>query len=153
MVFLIDTDVMVDISRQDSAAAGFLDSLSDPAISIITAQELIVGARNKEDATGIDSLINAYPLIHVDAAIGERAYDLLKRYARSDGLRTFDSLIAATAIEKGMRTCEQEPEALRDDRRPAAQSSTILTCRFVATILSYESFPHQAAICPARAGR
>ena len=100
MVFLIDTDVMVDVSRQNAAAAGFLDSLADSAISIITAQEF-VGARNKQDAAGIDSLISAYPLIHIDGAIGERAYDLLKRYARSDGLRTFDSLIAATAMEKG----------------------------------------------------
>jgi predicted nucleic acid-binding protein len=39
--------------------------------------------------------------VHIDAAIGQLAYDLLKRYARSDGLRTFDSLIAATAMERG----------------------------------------------------
>jgi predicted nucleic acid-binding protein len=37
--------------------------------------------------------------MHIDAPIGRLAYDLLKRYARSDGLRTFDSLIAATAIK------------------------------------------------------
>jgi predicted nucleic acid-binding protein len=39
-------------------------------------------------------------VIHIDAAIGQLAYELLKRYAKSDGLRTFDSLIAATAIEQ-----------------------------------------------------
>jgi predicted nucleic acid-binding protein len=39
-------------------------------------------------------------VIHIDAAIGRRAYELLKRYTKSDGLRTFDSLIAATAIEQ-----------------------------------------------------
>ncbi len=39
-------------------------------------------------------------MLHIDAAIGQRAYELLKRYAKSDGLRTFDSLIAATAIEQ-----------------------------------------------------
>jgi len=37
----------------------------------------------------------------VNDAIGRRAYDLLKMYAKSNGLRTFDSLIAATAIEEG----------------------------------------------------
>ena len=101
MVYLIDTDVMIDVSRENANAAGYLDSLSDPAISIITAQELIVGARDKRDLAGIDSLVSTYPVIHIDAAIGRLAYDLLKRYARSDGLRTFDSLIAATAIGRG----------------------------------------------------
>jgi predicted nucleic acid-binding protein len=99
--FLIDTDVMVDVSRANSGAASYLDSLIDPAISIVTAQELIVGARDKRDVAGIDSLVSAYPVIHVDASIGQLAYDLLKRYAKSDGLRTFDSLIAATAIMRG----------------------------------------------------
>ena len=101
MVFLIDTDVMIDVSRENANAASYLDSLSDPAISIVTAQELIVGARDKRDLVGIDSLISTYPVIHIDAAIGQLAYDLLKQYARSDGLRTFDSLIAATAIGRG----------------------------------------------------
>lgn len=74
--------------------------MSDPAISIITAQELIVGARNKRDLSAIDSLVLTYRVMHINAAIGQLAYELLKRYAKSDGLRTFDSLIAATAIEQ-----------------------------------------------------
>jgi len=101
MVYLIDTDVMVDVSRQNADAGTYVDSLNDAAISIITAQELIVGARDKSDAFGIDSLITTFPVVHIDAAIGQRACDLLKSYARSGGLRTFDSLIAATAIECG----------------------------------------------------
>lgn len=91
---------MIDLSRENAEAADHLDSLSDPAISIVTAQELIVGARDKRDLFAIDSLASAYRVIHIDAAIGKLAYELLKRYAKSDGLRTFDSLIAATAIEQ-----------------------------------------------------
>ena len=101
MASLIDTDVMIDVSRGNASDASYLDSLSDPAISIITAQELIVGARDKRDLASIDSLVSTYPVIHMDTAIGQLAYDLLKRYAKSDGLRTFDSLIAATAIMRG----------------------------------------------------
>ena len=100
MVSLIDTDVMVDLSRENAAAAGYLDALSDPAISIITAQELIVGARDKRNLYAIDLLVLSYRVIHIDATIGQRAYELLKRYAKSDGLRTFDSMIAATVIEQ-----------------------------------------------------
>jgi len=103
MVSLIDTDVMIDASRANANAASYLDSLNDPAISIVTAQELIVGARDKRDLAGIDSLVSAYRVIHIDASIGQLAYDLLKEYAKSHGLRTFDSLIAATAIVRGFQ--------------------------------------------------
>ena len=99
---LLDTDVMIDVSRGIVAAALFVDSLNDVAISIITAHELIVGAKGKRDLVGIDALISTYPLAHLDAAIGLLAYDLLKKHAKSDGLRTFDALIAATAMERGL---------------------------------------------------
>jgi hypothetical protein len=101
--YLIDTDVMIDVSRRNAAAADFVDALDDITISIITAHELIVGARNQRDARGIDSLIKMYP-VHgeLGVQITGLAYELLKRYAKSDGLRTFDALIAATAIEAGL---------------------------------------------------
>jgi predicted nucleic acid-binding protein len=98
----MDTDVMVDVSRRVAAAATYVDSLDDITISIITAHELIVGARNQRDADGIDSLIKTYPMhAELGAQITGMAYEPLKRYAKSDGLRTFDALIAATAIEEG----------------------------------------------------
>ena len=102
MAYLIDTDVMVDISRRNAGAADYIDSLLDTRIAIVTAHELIVGARDKRDAADIDGLIASYPVVHIDRHIGARAYDLLKTYAKSHGLRTFDSLIAATALEGGL---------------------------------------------------
>jgi predicted nucleic acid-binding protein len=100
--YLVDTDVMIDVSRRNAAAATYLDSLDDITISIVTAHELIVGARNQRDAEGIDSLINSYP-VHRDLSspITGLAYDLLKQYAKSGGLRTIDALVAATAIAEG----------------------------------------------------
>ena len=101
--YLIDTDVIIDVSRGNAAAANFVDSLDDITISIITAHELIVGARNQREASGIDSLIKTYP-VHgeLGVQITGLAYELLKRYAKADGLRTFDALIAATAIQVGL---------------------------------------------------
>lgn len=40
MVSLIDTDVLIALSRENSWASSYVDALSGPAISIITAQEL-----------------------------------------------------------------------------------------------------------------
>ena len=74
MVSLIDTDVMIDLSRGNVDAANYLDSLSDPAISIVTAQELIVGVRDKRDLYAIDSLVSTYGVIHNDKTIGQLAY-------------------------------------------------------------------------------
>jgi predicted nucleic acid-binding protein len=88
MPYLVDTEVLVDVSRNTLG------------LSAMTALELISGAKTQREVDLIDRLIEAYETIPVDEAIGRRAYELLKLYAKSHGLRTFDSLIAATAIEK-----------------------------------------------------
>jgi predicted nucleic acid-binding protein len=44
--------------------------------------------------------VSFFVLEHIDAAVGLRAYELLKQHAKPDGLRTFDSLIAAIALER-----------------------------------------------------
>jgi len=126
MVYLIDTDVMIDVSREGANAAAHLDSLSDIAISIITAQELIVGARDKQGLAGIDSLLSKYPVTHIDAAIGQLAYDLLKRTRESPRPAYF------RFIDRRHRDCaelharEPEPQALRDDSRFTARSAAVL---------------------------
>jgi len=45
-------------------------------------------------------LLAQYPVVPLSESIGAEAYRLLKTYAKSHGLHVFDSLIAATAIEK-----------------------------------------------------
>lgn len=101
MPYLVDTDVLVDVSRNTKGAIACLDGLgNDWALSAMTALELISGAKNQREVDLIDRPIDVYDTIPVDEAIGGRAYRLLKTYAKSNGLRTFDSLIAATAIEE-----------------------------------------------------
>jgi len=93
---------MIDVPGRNAAAASFVDSPDAVTISIITAHELIVGAGNQRDADGIDSLIRSYPEHReLGAKITGSAYELLRRHAKSGGLRTFDALIAATAIKGG----------------------------------------------------
>src|SRR6185295_10716177 len=103
MPYLVDTDVLVDVSRNNQAAIDFLDQLVDSwAMSIITALELIVGSRNKKEVTQIDQLVAVYSAIPLTTEIGDSSYNLLRQFAKSHGLRVFDSLIAATAIEKNL---------------------------------------------------
>jgi predicted nucleic acid-binding protein len=101
--FLIDSNVLIDVSRGNAAAIKYIDGLVDSwAISQVTAMELIVGARDKRDLATIDGFLSQYPVIPLSDSIGTRAYGLLKSYAKSHGLHVFDSLIAATAMEKAL---------------------------------------------------
>ena len=103
MPYLIDSDVLIDISRGKQAARKYLDALPEGwAISQISALELIVGARNNQDMAAIDTFLSAYVVVPLRGWAGSRAYELLKRYTKSHGLHVFDSLVAATAIEEGL---------------------------------------------------
>ena len=80
MPFLIDSNVLIDISRGDSAAIKYLDALREHwSISQVSLQ-----------------------VVPLNQSIGAEARRLPKTYAKSHGLRVFDSLIAATAIEKAL---------------------------------------------------
>ena len=103
MPYLIDSDVLIDISRGKTAAREYIDALPEGwAISQVSVLELIVGARDSRDLGQIDTFLSAYVIVPLRSSTGTRAYELLKRYAKSHGLHVFDSLVAATAIEEGL---------------------------------------------------
>lgn len=103
MPFLIDSNVLIDVSRGNAAAIKYVDALPEPwSISQVTAMELIVGTRDKRELATIDGFLAMYPVVPLSDSIGARAYQLLKTYAKSHGLHVFDSLVAATAIEKAL---------------------------------------------------
>jgi predicted nucleic acid-binding protein len=101
--FLIDSNVLIDVSRGNAPAIKYVDALPEPWwISHVTAMELIVGARDKRELATIDSFLALYQVIPLSESIGAGAYRLLKTYAKSHGLHVFDSLVAATAIDKAL---------------------------------------------------
>jgi predicted nucleic acid-binding protein len=47
MPYLVDTDILIEVSRNNKLAIDFLDQLDESwSVSITTALELVVGARN-----------------------------------------------------------------------------------------------------------
>jgi predicted nucleic acid-binding protein len=103
MPWLLDSDVLIDISRAIPAAIDYVDALPDPwMISQVTALELLVGARDKREVSWLHSFLSSYPTVPLDDAIGKRAYHLLMDHAKSHGLHVFDSLVAATALQHGL---------------------------------------------------
>ncbi|SPF47848.1 putative Ribonuclease VapC19 [Candidatus Sulfopaludibacter sp. SbA4] len=102
MAYLLDSDVLIDVSRNRQEAIDYVDTLPEPwAISQVTAMELLVGARNKKEVIDLDAFLSSFPIVPLSDSIGRKAYQLLIAYAKSHGLLVFDSVIAATAIDEG----------------------------------------------------
>jgi predicted nucleic acid-binding protein len=103
MPYLVDSDVLIDVYRGNVRAREYVDALPEAwGLSQVSALELIVGARNKEELARTDKFLSDYVVLPLQAAIGLRAYELLKKYAKSHGLHVFDSLIAATALDENL---------------------------------------------------
>jgi predicted nucleic acid-binding protein len=60
MPYLIDSDVLIDISQGIKAAREYVDALTeDWGISQVSALELIVGARDQRELASIDAFLSA----------------------------------------------------------------------------------------------
>lgn len=102
MSYLIDTDILIDISKGNNKAVEFIDTLNYIKISVISAMELVVGARNKKEITTIEEFLSQYERLHINEEISVKALELIKQHSLSDGLSIPDAFIAATAINKNL---------------------------------------------------
>lgn len=100
---LLDTCVLIDVLRGREAAVGFVSGLkSTPAISAITATELIAGAKGKREEEAIDRILATYEVAEIDLEIAWLAGDYVRDFGKSHGVDPIDALIAATAKTKGL---------------------------------------------------
>jgi predicted nucleic acid-binding protein len=99
---LVDTDVLIDVSRGKTEVINRLKAESAIyllCISVVTEMEMIVGCRNKAELRMLDRFLSKFSVVALDPAISNRAAELLRNYRLSHGLLIPDALIAATAIE------------------------------------------------------
>ena len=68
----------------------------------MSIMELMQGCLNREELKTVTAFIreNFYSIIHPSEEISEKAILLIERFGLSHGLRTVDSLIAASALLK-----------------------------------------------------
>ena len=99
---LLDTTVLIDLSRGEADAADFIDdafaSGTPLCISVISAMELITGCRNEAEVEKAKKLIADFNLIHLSPIESAEAYTLILTYSKSHGLAIPD----ATAITQGL---------------------------------------------------
>ncbi len=103
MSVLIDSDVLVWLTRGHVGAAKRLREIDPWCISVVTYIELAQGCRDKADLARLKKGLAARhtEIIPITPSIGEHAAQLIDSLALSHGLRLADALIGATAIAVG----------------------------------------------------
>ena len=103
---LLDTTVLIDLSRGKLDAADYVDSErqvgTELFVSVVSAMELIVGCRNKAEVVKAEKQIADFQLIQLTPAMSQKAYELITTYSKSHGLMIPDALIAATALTESL---------------------------------------------------
>jgi predicted nucleic acid-binding protein len=98
---LIDSDVLVWLTRGHPGAAQRLNQISPWRISVVTYIELAQGCRDKTELARLKKGLAAHEtqVLPITPAISQRAAELIDALALSHGLRLADALIGATALE------------------------------------------------------
>jgi predicted nucleic acid-binding protein len=75
MAYLVDTNIIVDVTRGSMTAADYVDSLAGAwSIFAITCLELLAGARTQRETTDLDLVLGGYRAIPPNEDIARRAY-------------------------------------------------------------------------------
>ncbi len=107
MTILVDSDILIEVSRARDVAlvSQWIElSTSDALIlfSPVTAAELWAGARPAE-YRALDELLDSLVCVRVDAVVGRRAGEYLRRFRKSHSVELGDALIAASAVGNGAK--------------------------------------------------
>jgi predicted nucleic acid-binding protein len=99
-MILCDTNILIELYRNNSAIVGILEAIgqNNIAISDVTRAELFVGALNKRELQTLRKDINQLSILPIRQEISLMSISLLEKYCLSHGLDFHDALIAATAI-------------------------------------------------------
>ncbi|PAU92948.1 VapC toxin family PIN domain ribonuclease [Aliifodinibius salipaludis] len=98
---LVDTDILIDVSRGITQAVETLEELQEDhtlSISVVTQMELMVGCENKKEFKQLENFLKRFEIIQLSEGISTKAVDLFKEYRLSHGVLIADMLIASTAI-------------------------------------------------------
>lgn len=101
---LIDTDVLIWLTRGHAGAQLTLQTVNPWRISTVTYIELAQGCRNQQELRQVkQGLLTANTeIVPITPDISTRAMILIDDYALASGLRLADALIAAAAIEMNL---------------------------------------------------
>lgn len=104
-MILIDSDIVVDFVRGSEASHRWLESIGRDeslAVSGFSAMELVQGCRTTQELRRVQAILSRYSLLWPTPEECDLAFELFARYRLSHGAGLLDTLIAQTAISRGL---------------------------------------------------
>lgn len=111
MKAVFDTNILVDYLGGSEAARGELARYRVRLISIITAIELMVGARNAREEAAIRGLLSSFETLELSAEIAREAVVIRKELR----LKIPDAIVYATARTQGCLLVSRNTRELKSD--------------------------------------
>jgi predicted nucleic acid-binding protein len=99
-MILLDTDIMIDLSRKYQPAVAWLASLGDEEIALpgFVVMELIQGCRNKLEQEKVEKTLTPYSVMWPSLKACDEALSAFARYHLSHSLGLLDALIGEAAV-------------------------------------------------------
>jgi hypothetical protein len=105
-MYLLDTDILIDIQRGHTPAIAWFASLSEiPSIPGFVAMELIQDAQNKQKVRKALQLVAPLPVVWPTETDCARALSDFTVYHLSNNVGLIDALIAACAVGRNATLC------------------------------------------------
>ncbi|MCY7278253.1 MAG: PIN domain-containing protein [Phormidesmis sp. CAN_BIN44] len=105
-MYLLDTDVLIDIQRGHAPAIAWFSGLSDiPNVPGFVVMELIQNSQGIQQVRKAIQLVAPLPIIWATEADCTQALSDFTTYHLSNSLGLLDALIAACAVGRGLTLC------------------------------------------------
>ncbi|MFZ4641587.1 MAG: PIN domain-containing protein [Nodosilinea sp.] len=105
-MYLVDTDIMIDIQRGFEPALAWFASLSElPSIPGFAVMELIQDAQNKQQVRQVLQLVAPLPITWPTEIDCARALSDFTAYHLSHKVGLIDALIASCAVGRSLTLC------------------------------------------------
>lgn len=111
---LVDTDILLEAGRKDSAAIACLQQLEknySTSVSVASELELISLCRSHEEVAAVTTFLQRFIVVTYNYEVSVKSVELLRIYGLDKGLTRTDALLAATALAVGIPLCTQSPQA------------------------------------------
>ncbi|HBL26548.1 MAG TPA: VapC toxin family PIN domain ribonuclease [Acidobacteria bacterium] len=105
-MYLLDTDILIDVQRGYSPAVRWFSSLPvAPSVPVLVIMELIQDAQDARQVHQVMKLVAPLPVVSLTETDCLQALSNFSAYHLSHGLGLLDSLIAACAVGRSAVLC------------------------------------------------